>query len=226
MPARRSLKDRNKAAITGPVEAPTVEAPTVEPVIEPTAKVSWHTTKAPVADAPAVGKRGAAQPAVPETAEESDTITGQSGPARRPQVLPAGTARLGLYLRQATLERAKSAYVADLDTLTNPPTSFARWIATALDTHAGRTPADRAKLAEAHPDPEEGKRGVNRAFILPVDTITTMEKTTGIDRRAGRMQSVSQLAAEALRIAIEESRVRNGGSLPIAPKRLPNKPTR
>ena len=101
-----------------------------------------------------------------------------------------------------------------------------KWIAAALDTHAARTPADRARLAEAHPDPEEGKRGVNRAFILPVDTITRMEETTGIDRRAGRMQSVSQLAAEALRIAIEDARVRNGGSLPIAPKRLPNKPVR
>ncbi|MEX5271515.1 hypothetical protein [Kocuria sabuli] len=221
MPARRSLKDRNKAAITGPVETPSVE-----PVVEPAAEMIQQTTAAPVADAPAVGERGAASPAVPETAGEPVTTTERGGPARRSQVLPAGTARLGLYLRQATLEGAKSAYVADLDILTNPPTSFARWIATALDTHAGRTPADRAKLAEAHPDPEEGKRGVNRAFILPVDTIATMEETTGIDRRAGRMQSVSQLAAEALRIAIEEARVRNGGSLPIAPKRLPNKPTR
>jgi hypothetical protein len=217
MPARRSLKDRNKAAITGPVEAPTVE---------PAAEVIQQATAAPVADAPAVGERGAAQSAVPEAVGEPVATTERGGPARRSQVLPAGTARLGLYLRQATLEGAKSAYVADLDSLTNPPTSFARWIATALDTHAGRTPADRAKLAEAHPDPEEGKRGVNRAFILPVDTIATMEETTGIDRRAGRMQSVSQLAAEALRIAIEEARVRNGGSLPIAPRRLPNKPTR
>lgn len=221
MPARRSLKDRNKAAITGPVEAPPVE-----PVVEPAAEVIQQAIAAPVADAPAVGERGVAQSAVPETAGGPVTTTERGGPARRSQVLPAGTARLGLYLRQATLEGAKSAYVADLDTLTNPPTSFARWIATALDTHAGRTPADRAKLAEAHPDPEEGKRGVNRAFILPVDTIATMERTTGIDRRAGRMQSVSQLAAEALRIAIEEAKVRNGGSLPIAPKRLPNKPTR
>jgi hypothetical protein len=221
MPARRSLKDRNKAAITRPVEASTVE-----PVIDPTAEVSQQTTATPVADAPAAGERGAAQPAVPQTAEEPAAIPERGGPARRPQALPAGTARLGLYLRQATLEGAKSAYVADLDTLPDPPTSFARWIAAALDTHAGRTPADRAKLAAAHPDPEEGKRGVNRAFILPVDTIATMEETTGIDRRAGRMQSVSQLAAEALRIAIEEARVRNGGSLPRPPKRLPNKPTR
>lgn len=221
MPARRSLKDRNKAAIARPVDAP----PT-EPVIESTPEVIQQNTAAPVADTPTVGERGAPQPAVPEVAEESATTIERGGPVRRPQALPAGTARLGLYLRQATLEGAKSAYVADLDTLADPPTSFARWIATALDAHADRTPADRAKLAAAHPDPEEGKRGVNRAFILPVDTIATMEETTGIDRRAGRMQSVSQLAAEALRIAIEDARARNGGTLPVAPKRLPNKPTR
>lgn len=222
MPARKSLKDRNKAAIISPVEAPTVE-----PVTEPAADVSQRqATDASGAYAPAVGGRGAVQPAVPQTGEESITTTERGGPARRPQVLPAGTARLGLYLRQATLEGAKSAYVADLDTVTNPPTSFARWIATALDAHTARTPAERARMAEAHPDPEEGKRGVNRAFILPVDTIAAMEETTGIDRRAGRMQSVSQLAAEALRIAIEEARVRNGGSLPRPPKRLPNKPAR
>jgi hypothetical protein len=224
MPARRSLKDRNKAAITRPVEAPTVE-PVIAPAAKPTAEVSQQSTATPEGDASAVGEQGTAQPAVPQAAAEP-AITERDGPARRPQTLPAGTARLGLYLRQATLEGAKSAYVADLDTLTSPPTSFARWIATALDTHAGRTSADRAKLAEAHPDPEEGKRGVNRAFILPVDTLARMAETTGIDRRAGRMQSVSQLAAEALRIAIEEARVRNGGSLPVAPKRLPNKPTR
>lgn len=153
------------------------------------------------------------------------TVRGGGGP-RRPQTLPAGTARLGLYLRHGTLEGAKSAYVADLDTLSNPPTSFARWIATALDTYTGRTPAERAQLAGAHPDPEEGNRGVNRTFILPVDTIAKMEETTGIDRRAGRMQSVSQLAAETLRIAIREATQRNGGSLPVPPKRLPNKPTR
>ncbi|GGG67186.1 hypothetical protein GCM10011374_34250 [Kocuria dechangensis] len=221
MPARRSLKDRNKAAITRPVEVPTVE-----PVDEPTVEVPQQSTAAPVAEVPTAGERGAPQSVTPTAVEEPAGITEPGGVARRPQALPAGTARLGLYLRQATLEGAKSAYVADLDALADPPTSFARWIAAALDAHAGRTPADRAKLAQAHPDPEEGKRGVNRAFILPVDTIATMEETTGIDRRAGRMQSVSQLAAEALRIAIEEARQRNGGSLPVAPRRLPNKPTR
>lgn len=221
MPARRSLKDRNKAAITRPVEAPPAE-----PVAEPTPEEKSPAITAPMADAPAVGERSASQDLATRLTESSTATIEQGGRTRRPQVLPVGTARLGLYLRQATLEGAKSAYVADLDTLADPPTSFARWIAAALDAHAARTPADRARLAEAHPDPEEGKRGVNRAFILPVDTITRMEETTGIDRRAGRMQSVSQLAAEALRIAIEDARVRNGGSLPIAPKRLPNKPVR
>lgn len=219
MPARKSLKDRNKAAITGPV---------AEPVVDPASEQGEEPAVAPAAEAPApvAEERGTSQPAALETGERAVATTDRGGAARRPQALPAGTARLGLYLRQATLEGAKSAYVADLDTLGEPPTSFARWIATALDIHAGRTPAQRAQLAQAHPDPEEGKRGVNRAFILPVDTIAKMEETTGIDRRAGRMQSVSQLAAEALRIAIEESKQRNGGSLPVAPKRLPNKPTR
>ncbi len=219
MPARKSLKDRNKAAITRPVDEPVIEPVTAE-VAEPAAAPGVQ------ASAPIAGERSTPQPAVLETVEEPAPTTERGGSPRQPQVLPAGTARLGLYLRQTTLEGAKSAYVADLDTLPNPPTSFARWIATALDTHAARTPADRAQLAAAHPDPEEGRRGVNRAFILPVDTIARMEETTGIDRRAGRMQSVSQLAAEALRIAIEEARQRNGGSLPVAPKRLPNKPTR
>ncbi|MFI7582034.1 hypothetical protein [Kocuria kalidii] len=219
MPARKSLKDRNKAAITGPLEEPTMES---------VSEVSSEPAVAPVVETPTqpVGERPVSEPVVAESTGESIGTVRNGGAARRSQTLPAGTARLGLYLRQGTLEGAKSAYVADLDILTDPPSSFARWIAGALDAHIGRTPADRAQLAEAHPDPEEGNRGVNRAFILPVDTIAGMEETTGIDRRAGRMQSVSQLAAEALRIAIYEARERNGGTLPVAPKRLPNKPTR
>ena len=219
MPARKSLKDRNKAAITGPLEEPTMESATM---------VSSEPAAAPVVETQArsVGEQSISQPAVAELTEGPTGAVRNGGTARRAQVLPAGTARLGLYLRQGTLEGAKSAYVADLDTLTDPPSSFARWIAGALNVHIGRTPADRAQLAEVHPDPEEGNRGVNRAFILPVHTIARMEETTGIDRRAGRMQSVSQLAAEALRIAIHEARERNGGTLPVAPKRLPNKPTR
>ena len=220
MPARKSIKDRNKAAITRPVEESVAE-PATEAVAEPVA--------VPVVEAPAlpVGEQSTSQPVTPDEfpGEPAGVVNGGDA-LRRPQALPAGTARLGLYLRQGTLEGAKSAYVADLDTLTDPPTSFARWIAAALDAHAARTPADRAKLAEAHPDPEEGHRGVNRAFILPVDTITRMGETTVIDRRAGRMQSVSQLAAEALRIAIQEAKDRAGGTLPEAPKRLPNRPTR
>ena len=63
---------------------------------------------------------------------------------------------------------------------------------------------------------------VNPASILSEATIVALEETTVVDPLAGRMQSVSSLASEALRAAVA-ARERHGGTLPQAPKRLPNK---
>ena len=57
----------------------------------------------------------------------------------------------------------------------------------------------RAMLAEKHPE-ASGKK-VNRAFILEDKTITALKETVGIDHDAGRMQSASQLASEALGVS-------------------------
>ncbi|WP_143709942.1 hypothetical protein [Kocuria flava] len=81
----------------------------------------------------------------------------------------------------------------------------------------------RAMLAEKHPE-ASGKK-VNRAFIMEDKTITALKETVGADHDAGRMQSASQLASEALRVAISEARARNNGTLIPAPARLPNHPT-
>jgi hypothetical protein len=144
--------------------------------------------------------------------------------SRRPQASAGASSqeRTGIYLQAATFAAARSAYIADFESVAESPVTFGGWLAGVLDRHARRSPRSRAALADQVPAETVGG-GVNRAFILPAATVQAMHEAIAADRRAGNIASRSQFASVAIRSAIEDSRGRAGGELPPAPARLPNK---
>lgn len=168
---------------------------------------------------------------------DDDAIAAEETPAAEPSPAqhrprpaaptPAATSsssdvRTGIYLQADTFAAAKSAYIADFETIPASPDTFAGWVASVFDRHAGRTPEKRAELASRLQAESPGD-GVNRSFTLPADTLEHIHQAIAADRRAGRVTSRSQFASEAIRSATEEARLRAGGALPPAPPRLPNK---
>ena len=150
--------------------------------------------------------------------------------AAKPAGKPAGkrvTSTIGVYMQRHTFDAARGAYVADLDTLASGPDTFARWVDAALAEYAGLTPAGRTAIAQGLPAQQRtDSRGINRTFQVGQDTIEATNAALVADRQAGRVHSRSEFAVEAILWATEASRVRNGGVLPEAPPRLPNRAMR
>ena len=196
--ARRSLRDRNAAALAHefyePVDAPAEEAP-AEPPAEPVHEVT-----------PARA-----------TPERRPT----AAPKKRPQAAPGDTDRLGIYLTPDEFNGARAAYLADW-TNGGEADTFARWIAAALDTHAARTPKQRATRGGLRGRSEE-RTGSTRSFNIPTVTMKRMRAAITADQQAGRWPSDSAWAAEAIGIAVDAARASNGGTLPTPPERLPNR---
>lgn len=201
---RRSLRDRNRAAIALDPDTPDLE-PTAEPRSsaqrstpeEPTQseKASTAAAKAPAPKKPAVARKAA-------TAAASDT------------------ARLGIYLTPQEFEDAKAAYLADW-TNGGEADTFARWIAAAIETYAARTPKQRAT---AQPRGRADERtGSTRSFSIPTDTVARMRAAINADQQAGRWPSDSAWCSEAIAAAVDAARTKNDGSLPTPPPRLPNR---
>lgn len=195
--ARRSLRDRNAAAIAHdfyePVDAPAEQAP-VAPAAEP------------VEPAQQTGRKAAPQAA---------------GEKKRAQTAPGDTDRLGIYLTPDEFNGARAGYLADW-TNGGAADTFARWIAAALDAHAARTPKQRAAQGGLRVRSEE-RTGSTRSFNIPTVTMKRMRAAITADQQAGRWPSDSAWAAEAIGIAIDEARAGNGGTLPTPPERLPNR---
>lgn len=192
---RRSLRDRNRAAIG-------LDADTSPPPVEPAGE--WSTEAA-------------------ELAEEQPTPS-RTPPTRLRKAAAAGgaaTARLGIYLTPAEFDQAKAGYLADW-TNGGQADTFARWIAAAIDTHAARTPRQRAVKALPRGRAEE-RTGSTRSFSIPVDTVTRMRAAITADQHAGRWPSDSAWCGEAIARAVDTARARNGGALPTPPPRLPNR---
>ena len=200
---RKSLRDFDDDAMAAPIAAPAPAAPA-----------------AAVEKAPQPPKKA---PQSPQAARPTPKPAAAAAEART-----ATTTRTGIYFHPATFNDAKSAYLADLDN-TGPDAadSIARWIAGALDVFAAGTTQERAQIAESLPAEARGEgSGFTRSFELPDDTIAARDLAITEDRRNGRTSSRSSFATEAIRHAIEQARARNGGVLPPAPDRLPNKPVR
>lgn len=199
-PQRRSLSDRNRAAIAQEQPTPALPEPEVPPISQPTAE------SAPV--------RRAARKATDKTSAPS-----AAAPAR--QAANAGeTSRLGVYLTPAEFEDAKAGYLAAWASGGSADT-FTRWIAAAIDTYASQAPEERAKATPKGRSDE--RTGSTRSFSIPTDTVARMRAAITADQHAGRWPSDSAWCGEAIAYAVAAARQRNEGTLPIPPARLPNR---
>lgn len=191
---RRSLRDRNRAAIALDPETPDLEPSAEEP----------QQTPPRTATAPAKARS-----------------TGRPAPARKAATAAASaTARLGIYLTPAEFDDAKAAYLADW-TNGGEADTFGRWIAAAIEAYARRTPKQRAT---AKPRGRADERsGATRSFAVPADTVAQMREAINTDQQAGRWPSDSAWCGEAIAAAVDQAREQNGGSLPTPPPRLPNR---
>jgi len=160
--------------------------------------------------------------------EQPITATPASAPKRRVTPTPqtVTTTRIGLYFQEQVFQDAKSAYLVDLDSQPDPATSFARWVGRVVDRHNRLTPERRSQVAKTLAEEPKGGSGFSRSFVIPASTVTEMDEAIKQDRKSERYVSASQYASEAVRAAIADARRRNGGTLPIPPTRLPNRPTR
>lgn len=166
---------------------------------------------------------------VPSTSQEDSEKPQLVAPAPTTQTqrrrAPAGganpTTRIGIYFHPEDFTAAKAAYLADWSSGHGDADTFARWIAHTLDTHAARTPAQRADLAR--PDRTEAGSGSTRSFNLPDDTVERARAAIVQDQKANRWVSVSDWCGDAVATAVEAARERAGGDLPAPPTRLPNR---
>lgn len=164
------------------------------------------------------GEQTATPPAAPTKAQKTLTKQKKTTAART----SSDTARLGVYISTDEYEDAKAAYVTayarggQID-------NFARWIAAALNEHAARTTAQRAKHARMKERSPwgKGKAGASRSFAIPTDTLERMQEAMDDDLIAGQWPTRSEWAGDAIAAAVEAARAE--GPLLDPPKRLPNR---
>lgn len=147
----------------------------------------------------------------------------QRKPAARP---PAATltgerGRIGIYLTADQFADAKSAFLGDWQA-GGDADALTAWIAGVIETHAQRSPAERAALGR-EPKRSSTTVGGTRSFVLPMSTIDAMRDAQADDQAAGRFVSDSHWCGEAISVAVDDARERAGGQLPPAPARLPSK---
>lgn len=136
------------------------------------------------------------------------------------------TVPVGVYWDRQTWDRARAAYVADLDTDPHCPGAFIGWLHRALQRHIARSSRQRAATAKDLPPPAGGQ-GVSKMHPLPVQLVDALEEAIVDDRqRSGRMVSRSGFFREAAQLAATEAEDRLRRPLPPAPARLPNRPPR
>lgn len=196
---RTSLRDRNKEAITTEAEA---EQVTAAPVAAKAAPAPTVETVAPAkAEAPAKAAKQNKPPL------ESNEVT-----------------RLGIYLTPEQFTGAKAAYLADWIN-GGEANTFTRWIGEVISTHAQRSPQERLERSMLRGRSTE-RTGSSRSFNVPSEAVKQMRAAIVADHSAGRWPSDSAWCGEAIDLAIEEAKEKNGGTLPTPPARLPNRLTR
>lgn len=201
-PKRVSLRDRDQAAIEA-IGAPVAAAPSVQTAADEDEARPWS-------DVPLF-----------DVAANAAT----SAPAQT-----VGERGLGTYWKLTTFDRARSAYVGDLDTVPEPVTGFARWLDAVVATYAAMSPDQRERVRGPVPDEDRTGAGGQRNTVMRESTIALLDDAITAERRAGRIVSMSQLVSEAARVATHaaEQRYRAtfGTMLPPPPARLPNRPRR
>ncbi len=202
---RRSLRDRNRAAIAFDPQAPEFERPGES-----------RSRAEPITQEPPKGLQRS-----PEATKQASAPKRAAKPGKAVKAAAGDTARLGIYLTPEQFENAKAGYLADW-TNGGQADTFARWIATAIDTHAARSTKQRADRAEPR-GRADARTGFTRSFSIPVDTVARMRAAITADQHAGRWPSDSAWCGEAIALAVDAARTENGGDLPTPPLRLPNR---
>lgn len=169
----------------------------------------------------------------PEVATSPPQVTPQRPPQHKPgksttepgergaKTAAGETARVGIYLSADEFSAAKAAYLADWNA-GGEASTFARWVAEAIEDYAEQTPQQRDVWAEPQGRGSQ-RRGSSRSFTIPTETVAAMRGAITADHQAGRWPSDSAWCAEALSWAVEQARGRSGGTLPSPPPRLPNR---
>lgn len=214
--ARKSLRDRNTAAIANEV-TPSTEAPRGRTPIDVTnlTDEQRHDIEIRQEHFEAVKRM--------EQEEAAETAARKAERERKVRVKAGAedTARLGIYLTPDEFNDARASYLADWANGGDADT-FARWIAGALDQHAARTAKQRAARDRLRGRSDE-RTGSTRSFSIPTSTMQRMRAAITADQQAGRWPSDSAWCAEAIALAVDEARKANGGTLPTPPARLPNR---
>ncbi|QGX08825.1 hypothetical protein EEW87_17625 (plasmid) [Janibacter melonis] len=205
---RRTLGDRNRAAIAGePDPASPVETTTqpIEPVATAPTRAPKPDTKTPTAKT-STPRKSATKTATPAKAEKQGA--GQ-------------VTRLGIYVTPQEFTDAKAAYLAAWQ-LGGEADTFAKWIGAAIDAHASRSVTERTELAR--PQERSAQRsGSTRSFSVASDVVARMRKAITADQQAGRFPSDSAWCGDAIAAAVQSTRQAAGGDLPTPPARLPNR---
>lgn len=217
--ARKSLRDRNSAAIANevtpepaePAEMPGRSAVDVTNLTED--QVAYLDNRQEFYDAAERLEKEEAAIAAARKAQRQSKARTKAG--------AEDTARLGIYLTKTEFDDARASYLADWANGGEADT-FGRWIAGALDRHAARTPKQRAARDRLRGRADE-RTGDTRSFSIPTSTMKSMRSAITADQQAGRWPSDSAWGAEAIALAVDDARKANGGTLPTPPARLPNR---
>lgn len=181
-----------------------------------------------------------AQAPAPTTTPGAATIS--QGRRRGRGTARASQEQIGLYVHEATMQDARSAYMADFRMRgEDAPSGLDHWIGEAVRELAGLRPAERAKRLAALPeepativDPETGQRRdakrKNGKVRLSEDTTARMDVARAADEEAGlAARGRTTFITAAMRYGAERSRrlheSRTGDTeLPPAPPgRLPRR---
>lgn len=214
--ARKSLRDRNSAAIANEV---TPEA--AEPLGRTPVDVTNFTDEQRTDIEARQEHFDAVERMEREEAAEAAARTTQRQNKARTKAGTEDTARLGIYLTKTEFDDARASYLADWANGGEADT-FGRWIAGALDGHAALTAEQRAARDRLRGRADE-RTGDTRSFSIPTSTMKHMRSAITADQQAGRWPSDSAWGAEAIALAVEDARRANGGTLPTPPVRLPNR---
>lgn len=197
---RRSLRDRNAAAIEGH-GVPDADA-----------------AEAPIPASPAPPGRP------PEPSRTTRTVT---HPA--PRKAPEPTTRVGAYLDLGLVEDSRAAYLIDWVDRVGDADTLAAWITHAIEKHLARSPRQRADAAvmtaglSGGSNPLNKGERVTRSWALPVDVVERADRVIAADTGDGRPLTMSSLLAGAIHLAVEATKARHDGHLRPAPKVLPKR---
>ena len=125
-------------------------------------------------------------------------------------------------------QRARAAYVYDLDHHPDAPAGFIQWLHWVLDAHVARGAQGRGALGVPARAVIAADVGLNRNHPLRETTRSAMEQAIIDDRRVGRLMSRSSWIHEAVVVAVDDAERRAGGVLASVPegRRLPNQPAK